>query len=64
MRLNELKEVEHDLGPSNRYAEIRLDGIYSEAEMKGRFTAKVKLIALKGADTKTGRAVVRVYRTH
>jgi hypothetical protein len=87
VRLNELKEVEHDLGPnpslrvlaargaagcfaearmtlgpSNKGAEIRLDEIYTEAELKGRFSAKVKLVALKGSDVKTGKKVVRVYR--
>lgn len=87
VRLNELKEVENDLGrnphlrilahptprgcvaearltlgPSNDDAEIRLDEIYSEAALKGRFSAKVKLVALKGVDVKTGKRVVRVYR--
>jgi hypothetical protein len=87
VRLNELKEVEHDLGPdpslrvlagkgaagcfaearmtlgpSNKRAEIRLDEIYTEAELKGRFSAKAKLVALKGVDVKTGKKVVRVYR--
>ena len=87
VRLNELKEVVHDLGPaprlrvraektakgcsaearmtlgpSNKNAEIRLDEIYSEAEMKGPFSAKVKQVALKGVDVKTGKPVVRVYR--
>ncbi|HXT01358.1 MAG TPA: hypothetical protein VN915_11830 [Elusimicrobiota bacterium] len=87
VRLNELKEVQHDLGPnprlrvrssktargcraearmtlgpSDKNAEIRLDEIYSEAELKGRFSAKVKLVALKGTDVKTGKRIVRVYR--
>jgi hypothetical protein len=87
VRLNELNEVDHDLGPnprlsvraektargcaaearmtlgpSNKNAEIRLDEIYSEADLKGPFSAKVRLIALKGVDVKTGKAVVRVYR--
>jgi hypothetical protein len=87
IRLNELNEVEHDLGatpllwvraeknaggcvaearmtlgPSDKNIVIRLDSIYSEAAMKGPFSAKVKLIALKGMDVKTGKPVVRVYR--
>ena len=87
VRLNELKEVDHDLGPnpslrvrsggkpgacfaearmtlgpSNKNAEIRLEEIYSEAELKGHFSAKVKLVALTGTDVKTGKKVVRVYR--
>lgn len=88
VRLSELDEVEHDLGPtpfiwiraertpeggcsaesrialgpSDKNAVIRLDSIYSEAELKGLFGAKVKLIALKGVDLKTGKPVVRVYR--
>lgn len=87
VRLNELKEVEHDLGPNPRLsvraaktakgcaaearmtlgpsdqdAEIRLDEIYSEAELKGRFSAKVKAVTLKGVNVKTGKRVVRVYR--
>ena len=55
-------EARITLGPSDKNAVIRLDTIYSEAEMKGRFSAKVKSIALKGADVKTGEPVVRVYR--
>lgn len=87
VRLIQLKEVQHDLGPtpmlwisaqktpqgcsaqarmtlgpSNKNAVIRLDAIYTEAELTGRFGARVKLIALKGADVKTGKRVVRVYR--
>jgi hypothetical protein len=87
IRLNELNEVEHDLGasprlwvraektaegcvaqgritlgPSDKNAVIRLDTIYSEAEMTGLFSAKVKSIALKGVDVETGKPVVRVYR--
>lgn len=87
VRLNQFKEVRHDLGPtpmlwvraertpkgcsvqarmtlgpSNRNEEIRLDSIYSEAELKGKFGARVKLIALEGADMRTGKRVVRVYR--
>lgn len=87
VRLNELDEVDNDLGaaprlwvrgrrtargcvaeasitlgPSNNNAVIRLDSIYSEAELKGLFSAKVKLITLKGVDLKTGKPVVRVYR--
>ena len=55
-------EARITLGPSDQNAVIRLDTIYSEAEMTGRFSAKVKSIALKGADVKTGKPVVRVYR--
>jgi hypothetical protein len=55
-------EARITLGPSDRDAVIRLDAIYSEATMTGRLSAKVKLIMLKGADVKTGRPVVRVYR--
>ena len=50
------------LGPSDQNAVIRLDAIYSEAAMNGRFSAKVKSIALKGVDVKTGKPVVRIYR--
>jgi hypothetical protein len=87
VRLNELKEVEHDLGPnprlrvrarrtprgcvaearmtlgpSDKNAEIRLEEIYSEAELKGRLSAKVKSVTLKGVDVKTGKRIARVYR--
>ena len=55
-------EARLTLGPSDKNAEIRLDSIYSEAEMEGKFSAKVKSIALKGADARTGEPVVRVYR--
>jgi hypothetical protein len=55
-------EARITLGPSNKNAVIRLDTIYSEADLKGRFSAKVKTIALKGADVRTGKPLVRVYR--
>jgi hypothetical protein len=55
-------EARITLGPSDKDAVIRLDAIYSEAEMSGRFSAKVKSISLKGVDTATGLPVVRVYR--
>jgi hypothetical protein len=87
VRLNELDEVQNDLGasprlkvraareaggcrvdalitlgPSDRNAVLRLDGIFSEAVMTGLFTATVKSIALKGTDVRSGKPVVRVYR--
>ena len=55
-------EARITLGPSDKNAVIRLDTIYSEAVLKGPFGAKVKLIALKGVDVKSGKPVVRVYR--
>ncbi len=50
------------LGPSDKNALIRLDAIYSVAVMRGLYDATVKSIALKGADVKFGKPVVRVYR--
>ena len=50
------------LGPSDKNAVIRLDTIGSEAELTGLSGAKVKSIALKGVDVRTGKPVVRVYR--
>jgi hypothetical protein len=55
-------EARITLGPSDKNATMRLDTIYSEAKLSGPLSAKVKLIALKGADVKTGKPVVRVYR--
>jgi hypothetical protein len=55
-------EARITLGPSDQNAEIRLDSIYSEAVMKGPLSATVESIALRGADVKTGKPVVRVYR--
>ena len=55
-------EARITLGPSDKSEVIRLDSIYSEAKLSGPLNAKVKLIALKGVDVKTGKPVVRVYR--
>ena len=54
-------EARITLGPSDKNAVIRLESIYSEAEMTGRLSAEVKSIALKGVDVLTGQPVVRVY---
>ena len=87
VRLNDLTEVEHDLGatpllwvraekttpgcrvearitlgPSDKNAVIRLDSIYSEAELSWPLSARMKSITLKGVDVKSGKPVVRVYK--
>lgn len=55
-------ETRVTLGPSDKNAVLLLESIYSEADMTGRFSAKVKLVALKGFDQLTGKRVVQVYR--
>jgi hypothetical protein len=55
-------ETRITLGPSDQNAALRLDSIYSEAELAWPLSARVKSITLKGVDANSGKSVVRTYR--